>query len=220
MSDAAREAILESVKAWASTAHASKAFEPGEDPVPVSGRVFGPEDVAALVESGLDFWLTTGRFNAQFERTLGAYLDNSKLLTVNSGSSANLLALATLTSDTLKERALKPGDEVLTVAAGFPTTVNPALLYGLTPVFVDVDANTSNAIPDQLAAAVTPKTKAIMMAHTLGNPFEIDAVLKLAKEKNLWLVEDCCDALGSLYDGKRAGTFGDISTLSQMALLE
>ena len=213
MSDPKRQEILDSVKAWAAVAHAPKAFEPGKDPVPVSGRVFDPEDVAMLVDSGLDFWLTTGRFNDQFERTLGDYL-GAKAMTVNSGSSANLMAFAALTSPSLGERALKAGDEVLTVAAGFPTTVNPSLIYGLSPVFVDVDAETSNALPAQLEAAVSPKTKAIMMAHTLGNPFDLEAVTRLAKEKNLWLIEDCCDALGSLYGGKKVGTFGDLATFS------
>ena len=169
MSDALRQSILESVRAWAEAAHAKKPFEPGRDPVPVSGRVFSPEDVATLVDSGMDFWLTTGRFNDQFEKMLGDY-QGGKALTVNSGSSANLLALASLTSPSLGERALKAGDEIITVAAGFPTTVNPSLIYGLTPVFVDVDAETSNAIPALVEAAITPKTRAIMMAHTLGNP--------------------------------------------------
>ena len=198
----------------AKVAHASKPFVPGVSPVPVSGRVFGPEDVATLVDASLDFWLTTGRFNDRFEKELGRFLGVPCVLTCNSGSSANLLAVAALTSPKLGDRALKAGDEVLTVAAGFPTTVNPLLQYGLVPVFVDAKAPTYDADMDALEAAVTPKTKAIMMAHTLGNPFDLDRVVALAEKHGLWLIEDCCDALGSTYKGRMVGTFGDIATLS------
>ncbi len=187
---------------------------PGQTPVPVSGRVFDAEEVVTLVESALDFWLTTGRFAAQLERGLASFVGLRHAILCNSGSSANLLALSALTSERLGERALRPGDEVLTVAAGFPTTVNPTLQNGLVPVFVDVDLATGNVDVDALAAAVGPRTRAIMLAHTLGNPWDVEGVLGVAREHDLWVVEDCCDALGSLYDGRRTGTFGDLATLS------
>ena len=167
-----------------------------------------------MTEAALDGWLTTGRFNEAFEQQLAKFLGVNHVLTTNSGSSANLLALAALTSPKLGDRALLPGDEVITVAAGFPTTVNPSILFGLTPVFVDVHIPTYNIDPAKIEAAISPKTRAIMIAHTLGNPFDIDAVIRLAKQHNLWLIEDCCDALGSTYDGRKVGTFGDIGTLS------
>jgi len=167
-----------------------------------------------MTEAALDGWLTTGRFNEAFEQQLAKFLGVNHVLTTNSGSSANLLALAALTSPKLGDRALRPGDEVITVAAGFPTTVNPSILFGLTPVFVDVHIPTYNIDPAKIEAAISPKTRAIMIAHTLGNPFDIDAVIRLAKQHNLWLIEDCCDALGSTYDGRKVGTFGDIGTLS------
>ncbi len=194
--------------------HPPRRFEPGRSAVPVSGRCFEADDVRTLVDASLDFWLTAGRYNDAFELGLERFLGVKHVLTVNSGSSANLLALAALTSPLLGERALRPGDEVITVAAGFPTTVNPILLYGLTPVFVDVDLETYNAIPEAVAAAVGPRTKAIMMAHTLGNPFDLGAIRALAERHGLWLVEDCCDALGSTYDGRPVGTFGDIAAFS------
>ncbi len=209
-----RAKVLELAAEHARVAHAKKAFVPGESPVPVSGRVFGPEDVATLVDSSLDFWLTTGRFNERFEKELGRFLGVPCVLTCNSGSSANLLALSALTSPKLKERALKPGDEVITLAAGFPTTVNPILQNGLVPVFVDASPPTYDASIESIEAAIGPKTKAIMMAHTLGNPFDLEKVAALAEKNNLWLIEDCCDALGSTFNGKMVGTFGDIATLS------
>lgn len=209
-----RARVLDLAAEHARLAHARKPFVPGESPVPVSGRVFGPEDVATLVDSALDFWLTTGRYNERFEKELGRFLGVPCALTCNSGSSANLLAVAALTSPKLGDRALKPGDEVLTVAAGFPTTVNPLLQYGLVPVFVDAAPPTYDADMDALEEAVGPKTKAIMMAHTLGNPFDLDRVVALAEKHDLWLIEDCCDALGSTYKGRLVGTFGDIATLS------
>ncbi|MBI4347010.1 MAG: lipopolysaccharide biosynthesis protein RfbH [Elusimicrobia bacterium] len=209
-----RQRILALAGEYAEKYHAPRPFVPGESPVPVSGRVFGAADVTSLVDSALDFWLTTGRFNDAFESRLEKFLGVQHALTVNSGSSANLLALAALTSPLLGEKALKPGDEVLGVAAAFPTTVNPSLLYGLTPVFVDVDIPTYNADPALLEAAIGPKTRAIMLAHTLGNPFDLDAVMALAKKHDLWVIEDCCDALGSRYRGRLAGTFGHIGTLS------
>ncbi|MBB4857420.1 CDP-6-deoxy-D-xylo-4-hexulose-3-dehydrase [Novosphingobium chloroacetimidivorans] len=194
--------------------HAPRPFVPGESPVPVSGKVYGDTDMQLLVDSALDFWLTTGRFNDQFEARLAARLGVAHALTTNSGSSANLLALSTLTSHYFRGDALKPGDEVITVATGFPTTVNPSLQYGLVPVFVDVDIPTYNIKPEMIEAAVTSKTRAIMIAHTLGNPFNLAEVMRVAEKYDLWVVEDCCDALGATYDGKGVGTFGHIGTLS------
>ncbi len=188
---------------------------PGQSIVPVSGKVYGEADMVSLVDSSLDFWLTTGRFNTAFEKRLAAFIGSRrKLLTVNSGSSANLVALTGLTSHLHKDRALKPGDEVITTATGFPTTVNPSLQNGLVPVFVDVDIPTYNIMPSRIEEAVTEKTKAIMVAHTLGNPFALDEVMRVAKKYNLWVVEDCCDALGATFDGQQVGTFGDVGTLS------
>jgi CDP-6-deoxy-D-xylo-4-hexulose-3-dehydrase len=182
--------------------------------VPVSGKVYGEADMRSLVDSSLDFWLTTGRFNDEFERKLAARLGVRHALTTNSGSSANLLALSTLTSHYLRGEALKPGDEVITVATGFPTTVNPSLQYGLVPVFVDVDIPTYNVKPEMIEAAVSDKTRAIMIAHTLGNPFDIAEVMRVAEKYGLFVVEDTCDALGATYNGQHVGTFGDIGTLS------
>jgi CDP-6-deoxy-D-xylo-4-hexulose-3-dehydrase len=167
-----------------------------------------------MVEAALDGWLTTGRFNNAFEKQLAAYLGVQHLITVNSGSSANLVAFNTLTSPQLGERAIQPGDEVIGVAAGFPTTVNPILQFGAIPVFVDIEMGTYNIDPDLVEQAITPKTKAIMLAHTLGNPFNLDVVTELCTKYKLWLIEDCCDALGSTYKGQKVGTFGDIGTLS------
>ena len=189
-------------------------FRPGVDTVPVSGKVLTSEDLVALVDSSLDGWLTAGRFTADFERQLAQFVGARSALFVNSGSSANLVALSGLTSPKLGDRALKPGDEVLTVAMGFPTTVNPIIQNGLRPVVVDVDLETLDAIPQRLEEAISPKTRAIMMAHTLGNPFDLDTVQRLCKEHNLWLIEDSCDALGSTYRGQRTGSFGDTATLS------
>jgi len=187
---------------------------PGESPVPVSGKVVGEADMRSLVDSALDMWLTTGRFNATFEEKLAARIGVRHVLTTNSGSSANLLALSALTSPMLRARALKPGDEVITCATGFPTTVNPSLQYGLVPVFVDIDIPTYNIKPELIEAAISEKTRAIMVAHTLGNPFDLDVVMRIAKQHNLWVIEDCCDALGATYDGQLVGTFGDVGTLS------
>jgi CDP-6-deoxy-D-xylo-4-hexulose-3-dehydrase len=209
-----RNLILDLVGQYARQFHAPKTFVPGESPVPVSGKVYGAEDMQSLVDSALDFWLTTGRFNTEFEEKLAARLGVRHALTTNSGSSANLLALSSLTSHYLRGEALKPGDEVITVATGFPTTVNPALQYGLVPVFVDVDIPTYNIKPEMIEAAVTDKTRAIMVAHTLGNPFDLGEVMRVAQKHDLWVVEDCCDALGAKYDGRGVGTFGDIGTLS------
>ena len=209
-----RQEILSLVEKFASESLKVAEFLPGETPVPVSGKVLDQSDIASLVDASLDGWLTAGRFHEDFERGLARYVGARSALFVNSGSSANLVALSALTSPKLGKRALKPGDEVLTVAAGFPTTVNPILQNNLRPVLVDVNLNTYDAIPEMLREAVNPKTKAIMMAHTLGNPFDLDTVRELCDKHGLWLVEDSCDALGSTYNGKKTGSFGDTATLS------
>lgn len=189
-------------------------FEPGHTPVPVSGKVLKPADYANLIEASLDGWLTSGRFHQLFEKKLAQFVGMRKASFVNSGSSANLLALSALTSPKLGKRSLTEGDEVITVAAGFPTTVNPIVQNRLVPVFVDVKLDTLDIDVNAMRSAVTNKTKAVMIAHTLGNPFDVDAVRALCDEHNLWLVEDSCDALGSEYKGERTGSFGDLSTLS------
>jgi CDP-6-deoxy-D-xylo-4-hexulose-3-dehydrase len=194
--------------------HSPKEFIPGESPVPVTGKVYGEAEITAAVQASLDFWLTSGPYTEKFESRFAKTVGMRHASMVNSGSSANLLALTALTSPLLGERALKPGDEVLTVAAGFPTTVTPIIQNGLMPVYVDVDLETYVANSEALEAAITPKTKAIMMAHTLGNPFDLDLVENLAKKHDLWVVEDSCDALGGTYRGKNLGTFGDLSTYS------
>lgn len=209
-----REQILQLVTEYTKQRHAARPFVPGESVIPPSGKVFGPEEVCNAVDASLDFWLTTGRFNADFERKLADFLDVSWAVTTNSGSSANLLAIAALTSSKLGDQALRPGDEIITVAAGFPTTVNPAVQYGLIPVFVDVDIPTYNIQVAQIEAAVTAKTRAIMVAHTLGNPFNLAEVMRIAQKYDLWVIEDCCDALGARYNGQLVGSFGDIATLS------
>ncbi|MFW5389065.1 lipopolysaccharide biosynthesis protein RfbH [Yersinia sp. 2542 StPb PI] len=209
-----RQQIAELVAQYAETAMAPKPFEAGKSVVPPSGKVIGTKELQLMVEASLDGWLTTGRFNDAFEKKLGEYIGVPYVLTTTSGSSANLLALTALTSPKLGARALKPGDEVITVAAGFPTTVNPTIQNGLIPVFVDVDIPTYNINASLIEAAVGDKTKAIMIAHTLGNLFDLAEVRRVADKYNLWLIEDCCDALGSKYDGKMAGTFGDIGTVS------
>ena len=209
-----REKILELVAEYHAAAFPEKEFVPEQSSVPVSGKVFDAEEMQHLVDSSLDFWLTTGRFAARFEKEFAKVFGMRHALLVNSGSSANLLALSSLTSPSLGERALKPGDEVITVAAGFPTTVNPIIQNGLTPVFVDVKLPTYDIDPNKLEAALSEKTRAIMLAHTLGNPFDLGAVKKFADEHGLWLVEDCCDAVGATYDGKHVGTFGDVATAS------
>lgn len=212
--DKLRHQISELVEQYASIAFAPRAFVPGQSPVPVSGKVIGTKELQLMVDASLDGWLTTGRFNAMFEERLAQFLGVKYLITVNSGSSANLVAFSTLTSPKLGDRAIKQGDEVIGVAAGFPTTVNPILQFGAVPVFVDVDLATHNIDASKIEAAITPRTKAIMLAHSLGNPFNLDVVTALCKKYNLWLVEDCCDALGATYNGQMVGTFGDIATLS------
>jgi CDP-6-deoxy-D-xylo-4-hexulose-3-dehydrase len=212
--DKLRSQISELVQQYADIAYAPKPFVPGQSPVPVSGKVIGAKELQLMVDASLDGWLTTGRFNALFEERLAKFLGVKYLITVNSGSSANLVAFSALTSPKLRERAIKQGDEVIGVAAGFPTTVNPIIQFGAVPVFVDVDLSTHNIDASKIEAAITPKTKAIMLAHSLGNPFNLDVVTALCKKYNLWLVEDCCDALGATYNGQLVGTFGDIATLS------
>lgn len=212
--DAIRQEIAGLVQQYADIVYAPTSFVPGQSPVPVSGKVLGAPELQMMVEASLDGWLTTGRFNAMFEERLAKYLGVKHLITVNSGSSANLVAFSTLTSPRLGDRAIKAGDEVIGVAAGFPTTVNPILQFGAVPVFVDVDLATHNIDASKIEAAISPKTKAIMLAHSLGNPFNLDVVTALCKKYNLWLVEDCCDALGATYNGQLVGTFGDIATLS------
>lgn len=212
--DALRLRIAELVQQYAELALAPRPFVPGESPVPVSGKVIGAKELQLMVEASLDGWLTTGRFNDAFQQRLATFLGVKHCLTVNSGSSANLVAFSTLTSPRLGERAIKPGDEVIGVAAGFPTTVNPILQFGAVPVFVDVDLATHNIDASLIEAAIGPKTRAIMLAHSLGNPFNLDVVTALCRKHGLWLVEDCCDALGATYDGRLVGTFGDIGTLS------
>lgn len=209
-----RAEIAALVSSYAKEQYKVKAFVPGETVIPPSGKLLGEEELQNMVAASLDGWLTTGRFNAEFEKKLAAFLGVKYCLSVNSGSSANLVAFSTLTSPKLGDRAIKKGDEVIGVAAGFPTTVNPIIQFGAIPVFVDVDIKTHNINADLIEAAITPKTKAIMLAHALGNPFNLKKVVELCKKYNLWLVEDTCDALGAEYDGQKCGTFGDIGTLS------
>jgi len=211
---ALRTQIAELVSQFAKLSLAPTPFLPGLSPVPPSGKLLGVGELQNMVDAALDGWLTTGRFNAEFEHKLAKFIGVKHLITVNSGSSANLVAFNTLTSPKLGERAIQKGDEVIGVAAGFPTTVNPILQFGAVPVFVDVDPLTHNIAAEKIEAAISPKTKAIMLAHSLGNPFNLDVVTELCKKYNLWLVEDCCDALGSTYRGQMVGTFGDIATLS------
>lgn len=192
----------------------TKKFVPGQDYLPVTGKVLDADDLLYGVDATLDGWLTTGRFGPKFEQKLARYFGSKSSLVVNSGSSANLVAFYALTSPKLGDRAIKPGDEVITVAAGFPTTVNPMIQFGCVPVFIDVDIPTYNIKAELIEQAITPKTKAIMMAHTLGNPFNLGVVMELAKKYNLWVIEDDCDSLGATYNGQKTGTFGDLATLS------
>jgi CDP-6-deoxy-D-xylo-4-hexulose-3-dehydrase len=209
-----RSEIAILVKDFAKEQYKETKFIPGETVIPPSGKLLGEEELQNMVAASLDGWLTTGRFNLEFEKKLAAFLGVKYCLSVNSGSSANLVAFSTLTSPKLGDRAIKKGDEVIGVAAGFPTTVNPIIQFGAIPVFVDVDIKTHNVNADLIEAAITPKTKAIMLAHALGNPFNLDKVVELCKKYNLWLIEDTCDALGAEYNGQKCGTFGDIGTLS------
>lgn len=211
---ALRTQIAKLVEEYATIALAPQPFLPGASAVPPSGKILDAAELKLMVEASLDGWLTTGRFNDAFEKRLAVFLGVKHLITVNSGSSANLVAFSALTSPKLCERAIKPGDEVIGVAAGFPTTVNPILQFGAVPVFVDVELGTYNINANEIEAAIGPKTRAIVLAHTLGNPFNLEVITALCKKYNLWLIEDCCDALGSTYNGQMVGTFGDIGTLS------
>ena len=192
----------------------NKGIVPGESYIPVSGKVIDEEDVLWGIESMMDAWLTAGRFSVKLERELARYFGSRFSLLVNSGSSANLVAFYALTSPKLKERAIKPGDEIITVAAGFPTTINPMIQFGCIPVFLDVEIPTYNIKVEDIEKAISPKTKAIMLAHALGNPFNLSVVMAIAKKYNLWVIEDDCDSLGATYEGKKTGTFGDLATLS------
>jgi CDP-4-dehydro-6-deoxyglucose reductase, E1 len=209
-----RDQILELVREYHDVAFPTRTFIPDESVVPVSGKVFDHTEMQHLVDSSLDFWLTTGRFAKQFERAFAKWFGVRSCLLVNSGSSANLVALSALTSPQLGDRRLMPGDEVITAAEGFPTTVNPIVQNNLVPVFLDAHIPTYNIDTTHLEAAISSKTKAIMIAHTLGNPFNVAAVMETAKRHNLWVIEDTCDALGATYNGQKAGTFGDLATIS------
>lgn len=209
-----RAQILTLSERYAELAHGPRNFVPGTSTVPPAGKVLGAPEMRNLVDSALDFWLTTGRFNAQFESLLAKATGTRRTLTTNSGSSANLLAATALTSHVLGDKALKPGDEVITCATGFPTTVNPLIQNGLVPVFLDVELGTYNINTAELEAALSPRTRAVMVAHALGNPFNLAVISEFCKKHDLFLVEDCCDALGATYDGRKVGTFGQLGTLS------
>lgn len=206
--------ILRLVREYHAAAFPAREFVPGSSAVPYAGRVFDAEEIVNLVDSSLEFWLTTGRYAARFEKAFARFVGIRSALLVNSGSSANLVALSCLTSPKLKDRQLRPGDEVITAGTGFPTTVNPIIQNRLVPVFLDVDIPTYNLSVSQLEEALSSRTRAIMVAHALGNPFDVDAVKAFAAKHNLWVVEDCCDALGSTYRGQNCGTFGDLATVS------
>jgi len=209
-----RKNIIDLVEKYYRIKYQHKLFMPGKTPVRYAGRVFDEKEIISLVDASLDFWLTAGRYSEDFESRIAEYFDISDAILVNSGSSANLIALSALTSPKLENRRLRLGDEVVTVAAGFPATVAPIVQNQLVPVFVDVDLGTYNANPGHIKEAIGPRTRAIFLAHTLGNPFDLDTILPLAREHDLWLIEDNCDALGSTYRGKLTGTFGHLSTLS------
>lgn len=212
--DTLRAQIIDLVREYYRAAFPTHNFIPGQSSIPYAGRVFDDEELVNLVEAGLDFWLTTGRFANEFEQEFARFFGMHHAMLVNSGSSANLIALSCLTSPKLGERRLHPGDGVITVAAGFPTTVNPIVQCRLIPVFLDVTIPTYNVDVRQLEAALGERTRAIMLAHTLGNPFDLAAVVDFAQRHNLWLIEDCCDAVGATYDGQKVGTFGDLATVS------
>ena len=209
-----RSQIADLVKKYTEIEYRERPFLPGDTVIPVSGKVLDGREISMMVDASLDGWLTSGRFNEEFEKKLANFLGVKNLLTTNSGSSANLLAFSALTSPRLKERAIKAGDEVIGVAAGFPTTVNPVIQFGAIPVFVDIETETHNIDVTKIEAAISPKTKAIMLAHSLGNPFNLKIVMDICRKHNLWLIEDNCDALGSKYNNQLTGTFGDIGTLS------
>ena len=206
--------IMQLIDQYHKAKFGNRKFIQGQTSVPVSGKVFDSDELKNITESALDAWFTTGRFNTLFEKSLREFIGVKNLITTNSGSSANLLAFASLTDSSLGDRAIKPKDEVITVAAGFPTTINPIIQYGCVPVFVDITIPEYQIDVSQLKDHLTDKTKAVMLAHTMGNTFDIDTVKKFCEENNLWLIEDCCDALGSTYNGQHVGTFGDVGTLS------
>jgi CDP-4-dehydro-6-deoxyglucose reductase, E1 len=212
--DFLKQQILDLVEQYSAFKYEKQPFTAGVDVIPPSGKVLGAQELKNMVEASLEGWLTSGRFNVAFEKSFSKFVGVRHALTTTSGSSANLLALTALTSPKLGARALKPGDEVITVAAGFPTTVNPILHNGMVPVFVDIDIPTYNIDPKKIESAVSEQTRAIMIAHTLGNTFDLEAVMAVAKKYNLWVIEDCCDALGSHYKGQHVGSFGDIATCS------
>src|SRR5579863_8021242 len=209
-----RRQILDLVGEYHAEAFAPRPFAAGQSGVPVSGKVFDAVELRSLVDASLDFWLTTGRYAARFEREFARWMDIRECLLVNSGSSADLLAVTALTSPKLGDRRLRPGDEVITVAAGFPTTVNPIIQNGLVPVFLDEHIPTYNIDVTQLEEAYSDRTRAVVIAHTLGNPFDLGAITEFVRKHNLWFVEDCCDAVGATYNGQKVGTFGDLATVS------
>lgn len=213
-SDSLRSEACEIVRRYYRKAFKEPEFKPGKTPIPCAGRVFDDQEMVNLVNASLDFWLTTGRFAAEFEKGFARFHGGRHAILVNSGSSANLLAVTCLTAPELSERRLAPGDEIITTATGFPTTVNPVIQNRFVPVFVDVCMPTYNVDVSQLETALSSRTRAVMLAHTLGNPFNADAVTAFCKRHNLWLIEDCCDALGSTYKGRKAGTFGQLATVS------
>lgn len=212
--DEIKKEIFDKVVEYYKLKHRKEKFIPGKSNIPYAGRVYDEKEIISLIDSALDFWLTAGRFAKQFEKEFAEFLGVKHCLLTNSGSSANLLAVSSLTSPSLEEKQLKPGDEVITVSAGFPTTVNPIVQNNLIPVFIDVNLDTYNIQSDKIEGAISDRTKAIFLAHTMGNPFNLDAVMEIAKKYDLWLIEDNCDALGSKYKGKYTGTFGDIATFS------
>jgi CDP-4-dehydro-6-deoxyglucose reductase, E1 len=211
---AARAEILALVRKYFDIAYENREFVPGQDSAPVSGRHFDERELVNLVDSSLDFWLTTGRFAEEFEKRFARWFGVRECMLVNSGSSANLIAIATLTSPELGERRLRPGDEIITAAAGFPTTVNPIIQCGAVPVFIDSELTTYNADLSQLEAAYSERTRAVILAHTLGNPYDSRRVRDFCRERGLWMIEDCCDAVGAQFEGEQVGTFGDIATVS------
>ena len=209
-----RKEIFKKIKKIYKLRKSQEKFIPGKTKINYAGRVYDEKEIIRLVDASLDFWLTAGRFARQFEKEFAGFLGLKYCLLTNSGSSANLLAVSSLTSPSLGEKRLKPGDEVITIACGFPTTLNPIIQNNLIPVFIDIDLGTYNIQADKIEKAISKKTKAIFVAHALGNPANLDKIIKTAKKYNLWLIEDCADALGSEYKGRYVGTFGDISTCS------
>jgi CDP-6-deoxy-D-xylo-4-hexulose-3-dehydrase len=212
--DELKKNILTQIRKYSELENVKKKFIPGVSEIPVSGKIIGADEIVNMSEAALDGWLTTGRFNEQFQKKLASFINIKLLITVNSGSSANLIAFSSLTSSKLKDEKINPGDEVITVASGFPTTINPIIQNNAIPVFVDVKLPEYNIDENLIEEAITKKTKAIMIAHALGNPFNLKKILEICNKYDLWLIEDSCDALGSKYDGKIVGTFGDLATLS------